>query len=602
MRPSPPRYIAGGAISPDSLVYVERPFEQKMFDKISASEWVLLLGPRQCGKTSALIRLASRLTSAGFVCAFVDLQRYVSFASGYPAFLSWLGEQIALELGSTYTAPPRNGDLAACLEMALSQHPGSCAILLDEVSAMPARFRTHLFSQLRALHNSRPRTDELSVANRAVFAFSGTLRPEQLIDSANSPFNAIDYASSDFDEEAVKRLASLGLGDDSERVAASVFHWVHGQPYLTQRLLAAVQRARASGQSLDAAFGEALESITSGDDPHVESLVELVRADPHLSDLAPKLATSSLPFMGSNATHRYAVVAGMARRNGRYLVLRNPVYEAALGTRDFSTTPAVQRPFGTYELAPMAQPFGAAIPEFDVLIVTAVEVETAAIAEVLATGSTVHGKANTYRDLGSFAGARVALVQCSQQGAGGTGGATLTIRDAIDETRASTVLLVGIAFGLRPIEQRVGDVLCATAVMDYEMLRVGTDEDGKVEVRPRGAMQATSSRLLSRLGNAARDFETTVHLGLMLSGDKLVDNASFRDGLRALAPDAIGGEMEALGALAAAGRVNTDWCVVKAVCDFADGKKAMRKSSRQQTAATRAAQFVRYTLELGGFK
>lgn len=45
------------------------------------------------------------------------------------------------------------------------------------------------------------------------------------------------------------------------------------------------------------------------------------------------------------------------------------------------------------------------------------------------------------------------------------------------------------------------------------------------------------------------------------------------DQLRKLAPEAPGGEMEGTGLYSAAQRKKVDWLLVKAVCDWADGKK-----------------------------
>jgi len=91
-----------------------------------------------------------------------------------------------------------------------------------------------------------------------------------------------------------------------------------------------------------------------------------------------------------------------------------------------------------------------------------------------------------------------------------------------------------------------------------------------------------------------------VHIGLLLSGEKLVDNYDFREQLRQLEPEAIGGEMEGAGLYAAAQRKRVDWLVIKAICDWADGEKGYQKQQRQQIAAENAAGFVMYVLKQGG--
>jgi hypothetical protein len=84
----------------------------------------------------------------------------------------------------------------------------------------------------------------------------------------------------------------------------------------------------------------------------------------------------------------------------------------------------------------------------------------------------------------------------------------------------------------------------------------------------------------------------------MLSGEKLVDHIDFRAQLRRFEPEAIGGEMEGAGLYVACQSKKVDWILVKAICDWADGKKDKDKHARQQTAATNAARFVLHALQL----
>jgi nucleoside phosphorylase len=103
---------------------------------------------------------------------------------------------------------------------------------------------------------------------------------------------------------------------------------------------------------------------------------------------------------------------------------------------------------------------------------------------------------------------------------------------------------------------------------------------------------------VSRQGRAG----PKVHFGLMLSGEKLADNINFREQLRQLEPEAIGGEMEGAGLYAAAERNHVDWIVIKAISDWADGKKKYKKSQRQQIAEENAIQLVMHVLLQGGLR
>src|SRR5262249_51525260 len=64
-----------------------------------------------------------------------------------------------------------------------------------------------------------------------------------------------------------------------------------------------------------------------------------------------------------------------------------------------------------------------------------------------------------------------------------------------------------------------------------------------------------------------------LHFGPVLSGEKVVDDPSFKAALFEEYPAAIGGEMEGTGLWAAAARARKEWIVIKGICDWADGKK-----------------------------
>src|SRR5947209_16904473 len=108
----------------------------------------------------------------------------------------------------------------------------------------------------------------------------------------------------------------------------------------------------------------------------------------------------------------------------------------------------------------------------DVLLVTAAEVEARAVLKVLLQqGSPLERYPignNTYFDLGIIGGARTFLVQ-SERGAGGPAGAILVVYEAIKALSPSAIIMVGVAFGLVPKEQSLGDILVSRQLIGYEL-------------------------------------------------------------------------------------------------------------------------------------
>ena len=237
-------------------------------------------------------------------------------------------------------------------------------------------------------------------------------------------------------------------------------------------------------------------------------------------------------------------------------------------------------------------------PKADVLLVTVTKIETRAVFQAFRdlTGTDPQPQAigdKTYHDLGTVNATHVWLAQ-PEMGAGSLGAAQQTVQKGIEALEPSAVVMVGIAFGVDPETQKIGDILVAKQLLLYEPQRVGA----KVTLA-RGVRTDCSPRLLDRCRNAKlRWKEASVHFGVVLSGEKLVDNLALRKKLVKFEPEAIGGEMEGAGLYGAARNAKVDWILVKAVCDWADGNK---NDDAQPRAARNAAAFVLHVLQLGAW-
>ncbi len=160
------------------------------------------------------------------------------------------------------------------------------------------------------------------------------------------------------------------------------------------------------------------------------------------------------------------------------------------------------------------------------------------------------------------------------------------------------MLLVGIAFGVDEKKQRIGDILIAQQLQLYDLQRVGADR-----IVLRGDKPHASLRLIDYFRQADLDWnDAKVEFGLILSGEKLVDNLDYREQLKQFGPEALGGEMEGAGLYVACQDAQVDWIVIKAICDWADGHKQRNKTARQQLAAGNAAAFVAQALQRAPLK
>jgi nucleoside phosphorylase len=205
-------------------------------------------------------------------------------------------------------------------------------------------------------------------------------------------------------------------------------------------------------------------------------------------------------------------------------------------------------------------------------------------------------KGNYTYYVGLFGKYLVANVECLVMG---PDSAILTVSDAIIDLNPKLVLMVGIAFGINPEKQNIGDVLISNMLLHYENQRVSAEES-----IDRGSRPEATTLLRNRFKNV-RDWKYTLPNGEIakselcdiLTGAKLVDNVEFRKELQGRFPTAQGGEMEGAGVYAACRDKNVPWILVKAICDYADGLKKDHKKEKQHLAITVALDLCLYVFE-----
>lgn len=230
----------------------------------------------------------------------------------------------------------------------------------------------------------------------------------------------------------------------------------------------------------------------------------------------------------------------------------------------------------------------------DILLVVVTEPETQAVIDAFRpvsgepTKVTINDR--VYHNLGTVNNSRIFLA-LSEMGAGGVGGAQQSVSKALIALEPNAVLMVGIAFGVDDQKQSIGDVLVSQQLSLYELQRKGQD------IRLRGDKPHASPRLINFCRTVAfvpgASLGFKVRVGLLLTGEKLIDDVDYRNQLLSLEPEAIGGEMEGGGLYVACHDAKTDWIVIKAICDWADGNKSNpSKKQDQATAAKNAAAFT----------
>lgn len=236
-----------------------------------------------------------------------------------------------------------------------------------------------------------------------------------------------------------------------------------------------------------------------------------------------------------------------------------------------------------------------------ILIVTVTQVESMSVKTAFQEETTEKSKrkvvdGHVYQELGTI-GDSLCFLCISEMGTAGLSGAIVTIQQGIKDLQPDAVIMVGIAFGIDKNKFTIGDILVSQQLQLYDLQRINNDDSLEV----RGDKPHASVRPLNWARHAKLDWHAEnakVEIGLILSGDKLIDNHDYRETLSKLFPGAIGGEMEAAGLYVACQSAQVDWIMIKAICDWADGHKAKKKEANQKKAATNAAQFAIHLLKV----
>jgi nucleoside phosphorylase len=236
----------------------------------------------------------------------------------------------------------------------------------------------------------------------------------------------------------------------------------------------------------------------------------------------------------------------------------------------------------------------------EVLLVSVTDIESQAILAVFPRAIKTVIQNRTYYSLGRVGQTRTYMVQATGMGPVGV---RTCIEDGIRALSPEAVILVGIAFGLKTGCQQIGDILVSRQIQDYDPQRHGTGPDQQLLLHLRGNRVTATEWLLDRFSAGKHDWQgpATIHIGLLLSGSLLIDHHEMRERLLYLAPEALGGEMEGATFCDVALRNHVDWIVVKAIADWADGRKRQDEQEHQKYAAENAAQFVLHILRQPDF-
>jgi hypothetical protein len=318
-----------GPVPLNSKNYIERKFEVGTRTSLLKRDWVLILGPRQHGKTSALIRINKYLNDSGFRSGLVDLQRMPP-ALDFAGLLSWFCNSVAESMGIDIDVDIKSNELIDKLRNIIPASGAPVIILIDEASSIRDEAQRNAFyGQIRAIKGAAAVSEPNSLETNLQFVFAGTFRPETLVDDLNSPFNVcIRIDTEDLNEVQISTLTSVALDcavDEVTELVSTIYAEVGGQPHLIQSILADIEDKPIENRH------EAIRALahhwkTEGSE-HIRSLFYLVVQNANLVKIVSTVATNdSVLNDPANVDYKFLTTAGLLRRQGANLVFRNKLY------------------------------------------------------------------------------------------------------------------------------------------------------------------------------------------------------------------------------------------------------------------------------------
>ena len=237
--------VTGGALTEKhASIYTERSAEFQARIHLKKMDYLLIIEPRQQGKTSLINYLMRHPNLKDYIFVYMDATTIESSSNvlWYKELSRRVGSQVQRTFPQfNWTNLPTNSSewrsFLSHLGKFVKSQEKYVAIALDEVSAINFAESTLFFSILRDIHNSRQKEPEF---NHLTFLLVGTFHPRDLVeDDKISPFNiAQRIYLQDFEKSQISHFLSKFNWSEEQfsLISASVYYWTGGQPYLTQKL------------------------------------------------------------------------------------------------------------------------------------------------------------------------------------------------------------------------------------------------------------------------------------------------------------------------------------------------------------------------------
>lgn len=232
-----------------------------------------------------------------------------------------------------------------------------------------------------------------------------------------------------------------------------------------------------------------------------------------------------------------------------------------------------------------------------VLILTGTNFETSVLHEAAQkAGLEIHKELmhdHVVYNLGSIGGVNIIHMQSGVMGMSEPGCTPLILMSVFRDLYPDYVISTGIAFGRQSKGQALGDIVMSRQLVNYESRK---ETNGQIIFRG----DKVTCPMLERVNGGIHSWKgATVHQGVILSGNVLINSKEFLAHLEQREPEYVGGDMESYGAYAVASMMGAKWIMIKGVSDWGDGTK---NDNHHRIALENVGSFILHVIKDGNLK
>jgi len=322
---------------------------EEIINFIAAKDgYIALQGPRQTGKTTLLYQVQTKLHKKSYGVVYIDLQGMKSL--GKEMFyqrlcdLIWTGLDGLVDMSNVPWQLQKIGDewkFSSYLTWLSAHTPlaRKLIVILDEIGSVPDNVYLTFFQSLLNFYNTGAQGPNRDLNRKFTIIFAGALDLGRLLEGENSPVRNISepFFLQDFSKEQVRNLTK-NLEDYPRKhlddIAAAVFSWTDGHPYLTMRLYELVESNSTFKDASAAQIPELihqliLSKVLYGGDNNLAHIIK------HLLD-EKKYKSSVYKIFNKERRKSIAhfedllAIGIFKRSNDFFLIIRNRIYEERL--------------------------------------------------------------------------------------------------------------------------------------------------------------------------------------------------------------------------------------------------------------------------------